>query len=214
MTDKLDRLTASVVAYRPERVSLDLSKLVRVTSREAPKKWTADEFNRMAEVGLLQPSDRVELIEGEIIRMTPQNKPHGLIVSHLTQLLVERFGRRFYVRVQLPLSLFDHSEPEPDFALCEREATLAADRHPTTAFLVVEVSESSLDFDRQEKSRLYAQAGVPDYWIINISDRVVECFSQPRQERYELLAVKRGDDLLTLGVSSAELRAEDCFPFD
>lgn len=158
------------------------------------KLWTADEFNRMAEAGVLDSERRLELVEGEIYLLSPQNRAHGLIISHLNQLLVAEFASTHYVRVQLPLSLEEHSEPEPDFALCTKEATLSAARHPSSADLVLEVADSSLSFDREQKARVYARAGIPNYVVVNVSERCLEVFQKPKADRFETTYVLRGDE--------------------
>jgi len=169
-----------------------------MTLQVEKKLWTADEYNRMAEAGLLDLGRRVELVEGEIYLMSPHGRPHGLVISHLTQLLVGWFGATHYVRVQLPLSLTNLSEPEPDFAVCPKASTLRAPRHPTMADLVIEVSDSSLAFDRETKAGLYAAAGCANYVIVNVPGRCLEVYQQPQAGRYELIRVLRGPQGLDL----------------
>lgn len=150
--------------------------------RAEPKRWTADEFNRMAELGLLAPGERVELIEGEIVAMTPQNPRHSSATALCTNLLVERFGRTHLVRVQLPLSLGELSEPEPDFALVPKESRERPLRHPSQTDLVIELADSSLAYDRHEKASLYAKAGVREYWVLNLVDRCLEIHLSPFED--------------------------------
>lgn len=141
---------------------------------------TVEEFNLMAEKGILAPDERVELIEGAIVPLSPQNKPHSDAISWTTNLLVELFGKTHLVRVQLPLDLSPYSEPEPDFAVVPKESLAKVHRHPTSANLVIEVAQTSLAYDRYEKASLYARFGIPDYWVLNTVDGCLEVHRSPK----------------------------------
>lgn len=132
------------------------------------RRFTPDEYYRMAEAGIFQPGERVELIEGEIVPLSPQNPPHARRTSKITMLFVRAYGDTHAVRVGLPLSLPPASEPEPDFALVSFAAEEQARRHPESADLVLELSDSSLRYDRTEKASVYAKAGLPEYWVLNL----------------------------------------------
>src|SRR5689334_12367469 len=131
------------------------------------------EYDRMVEEGLLA-DEQVELIKGFIVRMSPQGLPHSSIVQHLTQVFVMALGAsgRASVRVQLPFAATDDSEPEPDIAIVAPGTY--RDALPTTASLVIEISESSLRFDRNEKAEVYAAANVEEYWIVDTRHELVE----------------------------------------
>lgn len=144
--------------------------------------FTADEYNRMGEVGILGPEDRVELIDGEVIRMTPHDPLHSEGVERCNEMLVATFARTHRVRPQLPISASEVSEPEPDFALVAREPRRRWRRHPDGADLVVEVASTSLGYDRTVKASLYASLGVPEYWILNLADRRLEVLRDPRPD--------------------------------
>ncbi len=141
---------------------------------------TVEEFNLMAEKGILAPDERVELIEGAIVPLSPQNKPHSDAISWTNNLLVELFGKTHLVRVQLPLDLSPYSEPEPDFAVVPKECLAKVKRHPTGADLVIEVAQTSLAYDRYEKASLYARFGIPDYWVLNTVDGCLEVHRAPK----------------------------------
>lgn len=143
-----------------------------------PRTWTKDEYYRMAEFGLFD-HQRVELIEGNIVQMTPQDRPHADGITHATSVLVKAFEATHYVRVQLPFDVGSISEPEPDFVVVRKEVSDAAARHPESADLVIEVAHSSLAYDREEKASLYARAGITDYWIMNMVDRQLEVHRDP-----------------------------------
>jgi len=133
----------------------------------------------MAEAGIFAPGERVELIEGEIIAMTPQKGPHATAVSLVYESLRSAFKAGFYVRQQLPLTLDPASEPEPDVAVVRGNPRDYVQDHPPTALLVIEVADATLEFDRGRKAGLYARAGIPDYWIVNLPDRVLEVYRDP-----------------------------------
>lgn len=132
----------------------------------------------MIEAGLLHEDEHVQLIEGEILQMTPQYPPHAVTIQRLTRMLTRALAPHAGLRVQLPLALSDDSEPEPDIAVVTGDERDWVATHPTTALLVVQVADSSLAFDRR-KARIYAAAGVPEYWIVNLIDRVVEVYRGP-----------------------------------
>ena len=145
------------------------------------KLWTVESYERLAESGAFAPGERVELIEGMIVAIAAHNYKHSRALSHGTTLLVEAFGQTHYVRVQLPLNLGLKSQLEPDFAIVLKDLVDAADAHPAQADLVIELSDSSLSYDRNEKARVYAQAGIPEYWIVNLKADVVEVHRDPGQ---------------------------------
>ncbi len=133
----------------------------------------------MAEAGVFAPHERVELLEGEIVPVSPQNPPHAHRITKLSKLFVLTFHQTHDIRVQLPLTLSEWSEPEPDLALVPLLAMEACPRHPSTADLIMEISDSTLALDRGEKASLYAKAGIPDYWILNLKDQRLEIRRSP-----------------------------------
>ena len=143
------------------------------------RRWTRQEYERLAAQGVFAPAERVELIEGEIVAMTPQASPHATAVGLTQDVMVRVFPRGFNVRVQLPLALGARSMPEPDIAIVVGERREYREAHPTTAVLVVEVADTTLEFDRIEKASMYAVAGIPDYWVLNIAERVLEVYRDP-----------------------------------
>jgi len=130
-----------------------------------PHRLTVDEYYRMADAGLLSPDDRTELIEGEIVDMPPIGSPHAAIVTMLTERLVRLVGASAQVRVQAPVRFMPRSEPQPDIALVKPRSDAYRNAHPIAAdvLLLIEVSESTLRFDLEVKSRLYATHGIPEY---------------------------------------------------
>jgi Uma2 family endonuclease len=145
-----------------------------------PRRWTREEYHRMVELGLFH-DQRIELIDGEILEMSPQEAAHFATIARLQKVLAEAFGAGYWVRAQGPLVLANHSEPEPDIAVVEGTIDDYSD-HPRTALLVVEVSHTTLTFDRRDKGSLYAAAGIAEYWIVNLNDRQLEVHRGPQQD--------------------------------
>jgi Uma2 family endonuclease len=141
--------------------------------------WTRDEYYKMADAGVFRPGERVELIGGRIVTMSPQNSPHFTAVRLAEDALRKIFGLGYEVRVQGPLDLTPASQPEPDIAVVRGSARDYTNAHPKTAVLVAEVSESTIVFDRGEKAGLYASAGIPEYWIVNLRNQRLEVYRDP-----------------------------------
>jgi Uma2 family endonuclease len=146
---------------------------------ESPRRLSTEDYHRMIETGILGEDERVELLEGVIVAMSPQKDAHAWVIEWLTRLLVRALGDEFRVRPQLPLTLGSHDEPEPDLAVA-----LSADRvkgqHPGSALLVVEVAAAdSLARDRKVKGPLYARFGVLEYWLVDLEHESVEVCCEP-----------------------------------
>ena len=156
-----------------------------------PHRFDAEVYGRIVESGALN-DQRVELIDGEIIDMSPHSVEHAAVIERLTQLLRASDG---WLRVQLPLQVGSDSVLEPDVVL--RDGPTAADRHPTSASLVVEVSVSSLALDRGRKAQLYAAAGVPVYWVVDVAGERIEVCTDPQPTGgYGSVAIHRRGDVL------------------
>ena len=145
---------------------------------ESPRLLSVDEYHRMIEVGIFDEDEHVELLEGVIVAMTPQSPAHAYCITWLTRLLSRSLGDAYDVRPQLPLTLGDRNEPEPDLAVV-RSGRDSRGRHPGTAALAIEVSGASLRNDRGAKAAVYARFGITEYWIVNVEARVVEVLSDP-----------------------------------
>jgi Uma2 family endonuclease len=151
------------------------------------------EYEKMVAEGLFE-GERVELIEGVIVELSPQDPRHAGTVQRLTKVLGRALLGRADVRIQLPLAASDESMPEPDAAVVKMGDYDEA--HPTTAFLVVEVAEASLRKDRKLKADLYARAGVPEYWIVNLVDRLIEVHTEVAGAAYtRVTPVRPGESL-------------------
>ena len=140
--------------------------------------WTQTEYYAMAELGLFNEL-QVELIEGEIIDMSPMTSMHAMLIHIIQSVLHRAVGDHYLVATQSPLDLGDVSEPQPDIAVYEGSAHDYLYKKPTHALLVIEVADTSLQYDRGKKASLYAKAGIEDYWIINVKERTVEVYRTP-----------------------------------
>jgi Uma2 family endonuclease len=145
----------------------------------APTRITVEDYFRLVETGVLAEDERVELLEGVIVSMAPSGPRHASAVAALGQILSQRVGERAAVRVQLTFLIPPFSAPEPDVAIVPGSHLDYWEAHPARALLVVEVADSSLAQDRLTKSRIYAAAGVPEYWIVNLRDGMIEVLRNP-----------------------------------
>ncbi|MFA0742079.1 MAG: hypothetical protein DFNUSKGM_002199, partial [Candidatus Fervidibacter sacchari] len=150
-------------------------KAISLTLGVQRRKFSKDEYYRMAEMGFFN-GQRVELIDGEVILMSPQEASHATAVGLVADTLQSVFSDGFIVRVQQPLDLGEAHEPEPDVAVVPGKRRDYATSHPKTAVLIVEVALTSVDYDRNVKSSLYAKAGIPEYWLLNLRERRLEVF--------------------------------------
>ncbi len=147
------------------------------------------DYYRMAEVGILDPEARVELIDGEIIDMAPPGSPHAAAVMYLTEVLVRAVGSRASVLVQNPVRLSEYSEPQPDLAFVRRRDDFYREHHPRAGdvLLIVEVAASSLRFDRKKKTPLYARHGIPEMWLVDLGGRRLVRCRDPQHGAYTLV---------------------------
>lgn len=150
-------------------------------------RWTREAYDRLIEAGAFHPESRAQLIDGEIIEMSPQGSKHATAVYLVDQVLSATF-KSAMVRVQLPLALGDASEPEPDIAVVEGAPRDFTDQHPASALLVVEVSDATLRFDRTRKLAVYARAAIPEYWILDVKSATLEVYREPAGSTYRTKA--------------------------
>jgi Uma2 family endonuclease len=157
-----------------------------MTDRLPRHRITVEEYYRMAEVGLIEPDARVELIEGEIIEMAAMGSLHGGAVTQLTRIFSRAVGDQAQLRVQLPIRLGAYSEPEPDLAVVMARADFYKKSHPgpADALLLVEVGESSSNRDRGVKIPLYARHAVPEVWLVDLETNRVHFYRAPRDGDY------------------------------
>jgi Uma2 family endonuclease len=183
------------------------------------KRWTRREYDRLIEQGVFGSGDRIELLGGLLVVREPHGSPHALAIRMVEEALRQVFASGWDVRVQLPVALDDNSEPEPDVSVVPsfRDYRQA---HPTRAALIVEVAESRLRLDRGEKGGLYARAGLADYWIVNLVDRVLEVHREPAADpgaphgwRYSsVVTLRAGDAVSPLAAPGSAIPVADLVP--
>jgi Uma2 family endonuclease len=143
------------------------------------RRFTRAEYDRLIELGIFQPGEEIELLGGQLIVAEPQGAAHYTAIVKSTRVLEAAFGSGWYVRAEGPIGLDDDSEPEPDVAVVAGGPDDYSLAHPSRPVLTLEVAESSLAVDRQRKGSLYARAGLADYWVVNLVDRVLEIYREP-----------------------------------
>ncbi len=175
----------------------------------ARRHFNVAEYYRMMEAGILSESDHVELIDGEVVEMGPIGSRHAACVDRLNKFFNKL--EEVIVRVQNPIRLDDFSEPQPDITLLRMRDDFYAEGHPAPSdvLLVLEVADSSTEFDRTVKLPLYAQALIPEFWLVNLPDEKIEVFSHPLNGAYQISQeLKRGDNLTSATVSSLSLSVD------
>ena len=179
------------------------------------RKFTVAEYYRMAEVGILHHTERVELLDGEIIVMAPIGIPHAAGVRRMERVLHQALGDAAAISVQNPVRLDDHSEPEPDIALLRFREDDYATAHPGPAdtLVAVEVSDSTLAFDREVKSKRYAAAGIPEMWVMNLPGDCLDRLDQPGPAGYARHTVfARGENVSPGALPDLAFAVADLLP--
>jgi Uma2 family endonuclease len=164
------------------------------------RRFTAAEYHRMAEVGILKPHDRAELIKGDILEMAPFGRRRSAFVGNLTQLLVMRLAGRATVWVRSSLALAEDTEPQPDLTVLRRGAVSYKERDASAddALVVIEVADGTRPYDRSTRSGLYAEAGIPEYWVVDCAAEAVELHRDPKPGGYRDMRRITGPATLTL----------------
>jgi Uma2 family endonuclease len=167
---------------------------VPVTNDRPLRNFSRREYDNMIVAGIFGEDEHLELIGGRIVAMSPEGPVHAGAIDLCAEALRRIFGIDYTIRVQHPLAVDAADEPEPDVAVVRGGPRDHLAEHPHDAVLVVEVAESSLGYDRGEKAALYARAGFPDYWIINLVDRRVEVHRDPTPVGYRSIVSLAGED--------------------
>jgi len=174
--------------------------------------FSVDEYYRMGEAGVLPDDSRVELIDGDVLEMSPIGKRHAGCVNRLNRLLNRNAGDLAIVAVQSPISVDDFSEPQPDLMLLKPRADFYSNSHPTPAevLVIIEVADTSLEYDRNVKLPLYAGAGIPEAWLVVLSKDFIEVHSEPKSGKYQKVQrLKRGKTLASSTISELTLKVDD-----
>jgi Uma2 family endonuclease len=158
-----------------------------MAAQAAKRLFNFREYYRMAEAGIISEDDRVELIEGEIVEMSPIGTRHSACLDRFIALLGPQVSGKAILRVQNPIHLSDYTEPQPDVSLLKPRADFYAHQHPrpADALIVIEVADTSLDYDQKVKAVLYAQAGIAEYWLVDLNNDVVIIYTQPVNGHYQ-----------------------------
>lgn len=175
-------------------------------------RFTADQYHKLAEIGVLTEDDRVELIDGEIVDMAPIGDRHFGHVNGFTAVFSETFRGRATLHIQNPVRLGLRREPQPDVVLLRRREDHYRSRMPSPedVLLLVEIADSSLDYDRNTKVPLYAEAGIVEYWLVNLVDDVILVYRDPSPTGYGVVHVlRRGDTIRPVSFPDVEIAVAD-----
>ena len=174
--------------------------------------FNVDEYQRMLEAGILSEDDHVELIDGEIIKMSPIGSRHVACVNRLNATLNRKIGEQVIISIQNPVRLDNYSEPEPDIALLKPREDFYAQSLPTPAdvLLIIEVADASVNLDRRVKLPLYARAGIPEVWLVNLPEDRVESHSEPVNGAYQSIRMaRRGEAVSSESIRPLILNTDD-----
>jgi Uma2 family endonuclease len=174
--------------------------------------FNVDEYYRMAQAGVFSEDDHIELIEGEVVEMSPIASTHQGCVDELSSLITERLLGSVIVRVQGPIHIDEYSEPQPDISLLKQRQDFYRRSHPTPSdvLLVIEVADTSIEYDRGVKLPLYASAGIPEAWLIVLPKDLIEVHSEPKNGKYQKVRrLKRGKALVSPTINGLTLKVDD-----
>jgi Uma2 family endonuclease len=178
------------------------------------KRFTVDEYHRMGETGIFGPEDRLELIDGEILEMSPIGQRHASRVARATTLFVRMLGDRAVVNPQNPLQLSDWTEPQPDIVILKPRPDFYEYLRPTPGdvLLVMEVSDSTLRFDLKIKLKYFAAASIPEVWIQDVNEDVLHIFREPEGGKYSVsMQLTRGNAISPVGFPEVQFSTDDLF---
>jgi Uma2 family endonuclease len=165
---------------------------------EVDSKITVEQYYRMEEAGMFHPEQRLELINGKIIYMSPIGRKHGSCVAVLTEIFVSQFKDKVFTWVQNSIQLNNLSEPQPDLALLKRRGDFYRDRLPipNDILLIIEVADSTISYDRNVKIPLYGSAGIIEAWLIDVNEKTLTKYTQPNPEGYQSIEVFKPSDVI------------------
>lgn len=174
--------------------------MMNVQSMPQPRRlrFTVDEYYKMIELGMLEDYEKAEIIEGEMIQKMPVGKRHSAVVEKLNELLRDRLGKSVSLRNRQPVRFNEYDEPEPDLAILQRREDFYSGHKPVPkdVLLLIEVSDATLKYDRDTKLTLYAEAEIPEVWIVNLPNDIIEIHQKPSVGIYHLTKIfKRGEKI-------------------
>jgi Uma2 family endonuclease len=176
------------------------------------KRFTVEDYYRMAEAGILRPEDRVELIEGGVVEMSPMGDRHALAVSRATMIFARGLGDRAIVNVQLPVRINRYNEPQPDIALIRPRENFYGTRHPRPedVLLLIEIADTTLQTDQHMKLPIYARSGIAEVWIIDLNNGAIHTYRNAEADTYASAAIKRrGESISPEAFPAFSVNVED-----
>jgi len=179
------------------------------------KLFTVHDYCRMLDAGILREGEHVELINGEVLTMSPIGPPHGAAVDRTLRFLMDTAGHKAIVRVQGSVRLNEYNEPQPDIALLRPKDDFYYSRHPgpSDILLIVEIADSSLEYDRKIKARLYAETGIPEYWVADLKNDRLFVYSEPQGNVYSVVRkLRRGDSAAPQLLPECLIEVADLLP--
>lgn len=205
------------VLERTKTSTINESHEAKTNGEPKTIRWTRGQYYQMAELGFFQ-GKRVELIKGEIIEMAPMKSAHATAIRLIFGILRDVFAKDFIVDCQLPMSFSKGDEPEPDVAVFKGKTRDFTESHPNTAELIVEVSDTTLNFDRTKKASLYAENEIADYWILNLKNRTLEVYRRPIRDKKlgfiytEIQILTEKDSISPVAAPDAKIKVADLLP--
>jgi Uma2 family endonuclease len=184
------------------------------TNGVKPHLITVAEYDRMIELGIYTENDRIELLNGEIIELMPKGPKHTSANSRLVRFFIRLFSEKVIVRSQDPIWLDGVSEPEPDLVLAKWNETEYAEGHPTPAdiFLIMEISDTTLAYDRETKAKAYSRNGIQQYLLLNLQNETLEEYREPSEDGYQFkCTLRKGDSLNLTAFPEVEIKIDDLF---
>ena len=191
-------------------MSVQKAKSVQLTRH----RFTVAEYERMGKVGIFSEDERVELVCGEIIQMSPIGERHAACVDALAEALRDRLGRSVIIRVQSPVRLDEHSQPQPDITLLKRRDDFYRHSHPSPEdiLLVIEVSDKTLKYDQKIKVPLYARVGIPETWLVNLPEERIKAYAEPAEGAYQTISsYARGEEVQSRSLAAPRLGVSEIF---
>ena len=193
--------------------------IIKRPRRPRPYKWSREEYYKMGDAGFFNGC-RVQLVEGVVIETSPVTSQHATSTTLTADVLRDVFGRNWVIRQQAPITISKFSEPNPDITVAAGKIRDFKEAHPRTAALVIEIADSTLQYDRGRKASLYAKAGIADYWIINLFHEQIEVYRRPNADDEaefgvsygDKLVFKRGDSVRPLAKPKATIAVADLLP--
>ncbi len=179
------------------------------------KTFTSDEVHRMMEIGILPEESGWELINGEIIHRVKTSNYHAGTSIRLNKTLMNLLADEFIIGNKSPIKVNQRNEPEPDFSILKKRKDFYFKNHPqpTDVLLIIEISDSTLKFDRETKKRIYAAAGIVEYWLVNLEEDTLEIYTKPKGENYfEMKVYEQGDEIHSKNIEKLKLNVSEIIP--